>query len=106
MGIRNAVIGNLKYPDERNDIGALWENFIISERKKYLHYNRINATGYFWRTYTGAELDYIEEFDGNLNAYEIKYSKKRIKAPRSWIDNYPDAFFQTINRENYLEFVL
>jgi predicted AAA+ superfamily ATPase len=106
LGIRNAVIDNLKSPDQRNDIGALWENFIISERKKYLHYNRINATGYFWRTYTGAELDYIEEFAGNLNAYEIKYSKKRIKAPRSWIENYPDASFKTINRDNFLEFVL
>jgi hypothetical protein len=84
----------------------LWENFIISERKKYLHYNRINATGYFWRTYTGAELDYVEEFDGKLNAFEIKYSKKTVNPPKTWTENYPGSSFKVINKENYLDFIL
>ncbi len=106
LGIRNAVIDNLSYPDRRNDIGMLWENFIISERKKYLHYNRINATGYFWRTYTGAELDYVEEFDGKLNAFEIKYSKKTVNPPKTWTENYPGSSFKVINKENYLDFIL
>lgn len=106
LGIRNAVIDNLSYLDRRNDIGMLWENFIISERKKYLHYNRINATGYFWRTYTGAELDYVEEFDGKLNAFEIKYSKKTVNPPKTWTENYPGSSFKVINKENYLDFIL
>ncbi|MCD4665571.1 MAG: ATP-binding protein [Bacteroidales bacterium] len=106
LGIRNAVIDNLKFPGQRNDIGALWENFIIAERKKYLHYNRIRASSYFWRTYTGAELDYIEEENGALKAVEIKYNKEKVKVPKSWIETYPDSGFQLINKDNYLDFVL
>jgi predicted AAA+ superfamily ATPase len=106
LGIRNAVIDNLNFPGQRNDIGALWENFIIAERKKYLHYNRINVSTYFWRTYTGAELDYIEEGNGTLMAVEIKYNKGKIKAPKSWMETYPDSEFRLINKENYLDFVM
>jgi predicted AAA+ superfamily ATPase len=106
LGIRNAAIDNLNFPGQRNDMGALWENFIIAERKRYLHYNRINVSAYFWRTYTGAELDYIEEGNGRLKAVEIKYNKGKIKAPKSWMETYPDSEFQLINKENYLDFVM
>jgi predicted AAA+ superfamily ATPase len=106
LGIRNAVIDNLNFPAQRNDMGALWENFIIAERKKYLHYNRINVSTYFWRTYTGAKLDYIEEGNGTLNAMEIKYNKDKTKSPKSWMETYPDSEFLLINKENYLDFIM
>ncbi len=106
LGVRNVIIDNLSYPEYRNDIGALWENFIIAERKKYLHYNRIRASGYFWRTYTGAELDYIEESGGSLSAFEIKYNKSKFKSPKTWNETYPGSKVHLINKENYLDFVL
>ncbi|NOY95759.1 MAG: ATP-binding protein, partial [Chlorobi bacterium] len=73
-GIRNALLANFNLPELRTDIGALWENFIISERIKYLHYNNIWANSYFWRTQDQQEIDYIEERDGILYAYEIKWN--------------------------------
>lgn len=105
-GIRNTLINNLNYLNLRNDVGQLWENFIIAERMKYLNYNRIRKSSYFWRTYTGAELDYIEEGDGKISGFEIKFNKSRKKPPVSWFDNYPNAEFQSINKENYLEFLV
>jgi len=105
-GIRNTLINNFNYLNLRSDIGQLWENFIISERVKYLHYSRLRKSSYFWRTYTGAELDYIEEGDGKLTGFEIKYSKSRKKPPISWNNNYTNAEFHTINKDNYLEFLI
>lgn len=105
LGIRNCIIGDFKYIEQRNDIGALWENFVINERKKYLSYNRIFAESYFWRTYTGAELDYIESSNNILNGYEIKYSKKNSKPPQTFVEKYPNATYNLINKENILEFI-
>jgi len=105
LGIRNTLIDNLSSLNKRNDIGALWENFIVVERMKYLAYNEIFASSYFWRTYTGAELDYVEEHNGELFAYEIKYKKAKLKAPKTWIDNYSNNY-KCITLDNFWEFVM
>jgi predicted AAA+ superfamily ATPase len=105
-GIRNAVIEDFSLPEKRPDIGALWENFIISERIKRNSYKRAHTKSYFWRTYTGAELDYIEESSGKLSGYEIKWKKKKSKVPRSWLETYENADFEVINSENYQDFIL
>lgn len=105
LGIRNCAINNFLYVDQRDDTGRLWENFVINERRKYLEYNRIFASSYFWRTYTGAELDYIEYRDAKLYGYEIKYSKKTPKPPATFLDTYPGAEYNYINRENVLDFL-
>lgn len=106
LGVRNIIIDNLKPLNQRNDIGQLWENFIIVERMKYLAYIQDYASSYFWRTYTGAELDYIEEKEGNLYGYEIKFGKQSPKKPKTWLTVYPNATYNFINRNNYLEFIV
>lgn len=103
-GIRNTLIGNFSSFSYRNDIGPLWENFVIAERMKYLAYTGRFASSYFWRTYTGAELDYIEEHGGQLYAYEIKYKKVVKNAPKTWIDNY-STHFECITRDNFWDFL-
>jgi uncharacterized protein len=104
LGIRNILINNLAPLNLRNDIGAMWENFIIAERMKYLSYSNIYASSYFWRTYTGAELDYIEEHNNDLFAYEIKYKKAKQKAPKTWSENY-SSNFKCITINNFWEFI-
>ncbi len=105
LGIRNAIIDNFKFPDQRDDVGKLWENLIIGERLKFLSNNQEHRRSFFWRTYTGAELDYVEESADRLNGYEIKWSKARNKVPPSWQSAYPDAAFRLINSENYFNFI-
>lgn len=106
LGIRNAVIDNLKDIADRNDAGQLWENFLMIERKKKLDYEEVPYSSYFWRLYTGAELDYIEERNGDLHGYEFKYNRnKTYKIPKAWKETYPDSEYQLINPANYLEFV-
>jgi len=104
-GIRNILIANLNPINIRNDVGQLWENYCISERQKYLTYNRISANKFFWRTYTQKEIDYIEEREGILHAYEMKYSGRSAKAPALFLDNYPESEFTEINKESYLDFL-
>jgi predicted AAA+ superfamily ATPase len=105
LGIRNCIVQNFLPLTIRNDVGQMWENLIITERIKYLKNNNINTNSYFWRTYTGAEVDYVEERNGELFAYEIKYTKPRTKAPQTWIDNYGNNF-RSITRDNFWEFVM
>ena len=105
LGIRNAVIDNFKPLQDRIDVGALWENFLIVERMKYLSYTRQKNSRYFWRTHTGAELDYIEEYGGKLFAYEMKWGKKMPNVPSAWRETYTNSEFKVINRDNYLEFI-
>ena len=84
-------------------MGSLWENFIISERKKYVEYKEIFCNTYFWRTHSQQEIDYIEERDGKLYAYEIKWSiNKTHKLVFSFKNAYPDNSFKIITPENYL----
>ncbi len=106
LGIRNILIDNLKPLKDRNDTGQLWENFLIAERMKSLSYKKDYASNYFWRTYTGAELDYIEEKEGKLSGFEFKFGLKKTKAPKGFIKAYPNSEFSCINRENYLSFIL
>jgi predicted AAA+ superfamily ATPase len=105
-GIRNALINNFQPLALRNDTSALWENFLISERKKHNEYNRLYANTYFWRTHTMQEIDYIEERDGKLFAYEFKWNEnKKAKLPNLFSTTYLEHEFCLINRTNYLDFV-
>ncbi|MDA3930363.1 MAG: ATP-binding protein [Prolixibacteraceae bacterium] len=105
LGVRNSIINNFAPLNMRMDTGVLWENFIIAERLKFLSNNSQNIKPYFWRTYTGAEVDFIEEQNGILTAIEIKYKKPRNKAPQTWIDNYGNNF-RCITTENFWEYVM
>ncbi len=105
-GIRNALIGNFNPIPIRNDSGELWENYIVTERMKSMEYQRKGVNSYFWRTYDKKEIDLVEERQGKLYGYEIKWNKKREKAPPDWGKGYPDAQFQVICKQNYLDFIL
>lgn len=105
-GIRNAILNNFLPLENRMDVGALWENFLMSERLKWIHYNRQFPNRYFWRTQTGLEIDYLEEQDGAINAFEFKWNPKRnVKPPEEFLKAYPNTTFKVIHPENYLEFV-
>ncbi len=106
-GIRNMIINNYNPKPYRNDLGALWENFVLAERQKYLSYLQIPVNNYFWRVYTGGEIDYIEEHSGNLWGYEIKLNKSsKTKPPKTWTKSYPESSFEVISRENYQQFLI
>lgn len=107
LGIRNAVINNFAFFDSRNDIGALWENFIISERLKYRSYHQIYADQYFWKGYDGGEVDLIEEINGGIHGYEIKWGNKagKNKPPQKWLE-YKPASYQVVNRNNLKGWIL
>lgn len=105
-GIRNAVISQFGTMENRNDIGALWENFMFIERLKYRTYTGIYANSYYWRTYSKQEIDLVEERDGNLFGFEFKWSeKKSIPAPREWVAAYPNAIYNLIHPGNYLDII-
>lgn len=105
LGIRNALVNNFNSLAIRNDVGALWENFCVGERMKFNMNNRKFFNAYFWRTYDQREIDFIEERDGKLYGYEIKWNTKKTKEPKLWKETYDNAEFKIINRENYLDFI-
>ena len=106
VGVRNAVIEQFQPLDKRNDVGQLWENFLVMERIKKQTYLPIYAHNYFWRTWEGKEIDFIEEKDGAFFAYEFKWStKKKPKAPELFLDTYQTARFQVVTPDNYFEFI-
>ena len=106
-GIRNAVINNFQIADTRTDIGALWENYLIAERKKQNEYHKNYTNTYFWRTKQQQEIDYIEEKDGNFYVFEFKWNaKKNVKMIETFAKAYRNYEFKSINPENYLDFVL
>jgi len=105
IGIRNALVSNFNKLNIRDDVGLLWENFIFMERLKYRSYKSIGANMYFWRTFDGKEIDLVEERDGHLFGYEIKYKDDRIKAPSDWTETYSNSSYEVINSENYLGFI-
>jgi len=106
-GIRNSIIANFAPVELRNDVGQLWENFLISERMKYLQSNMIFANRYFWRTVEQQEIDYIEEMDGILHAYEFKWNpNKKAYLTKTFSNSYPDHEFKVINRDNYETFII
>ncbi len=105
-GIRNALIANFSQIELRNDTGALWENFLISERQKINHYNNNWCNSWFWRTIQQQEIDYIEEEDGIISAYEFKWKgSKSCKTPTQFAKAYPEAKFQVITPDNYEAFL-
>ncbi len=104
-GLRNAIISNFNALELRQDKGMLWENFLISERIKYLNYHKIYAKTYFWRTAQQQEIDWIEELDGQVTAYEFKWkSKRKVKFPQKFIEAYR-AEVKVIDVSNYHEFI-
>lgn len=106
-GVRNAVIGRFDPIELRDDRGALWENFIVAERMKRNAYTNQTARVYFWKTTAQQEIDYLEELDGILHAYEFKWqSTKKVKPPRSFTNGYPDASFAVVNPDNVYDFLL
>ena len=104
-GVGNTVIGNFNLLKNRDDVGRLWENFLVMERMKRQEYTQTIYSHYFWRLTTGAELDLVEEREGKLFGFEFKYSAKTSKVPKSWVVTYPNASAQTVNRNNWLQFV-
>jgi predicted AAA+ superfamily ATPase len=105
-GLRNAVINQFGPASLRQDIGALWENFMMSERLKLLAYLRINANQYFWRTHAKQEIDYIEERNDQMRAYEFKWNpKSKGKIPSTFLKGYPQATIHIITPENMDEFL-
>lgn len=106
IGVRNAVINNFNTLELRDDIGALWENFIIVERMKVRIYSKIYANQYFWRTWKQNEIDLIEERDGKLFGYEMKWKDKSSKAPSEWTKTYgDDAQWRIVHPLNALVFL-
>ncbi|OGT44476.1 MAG: hypothetical protein A3F42_08485 [Gammaproteobacteria bacterium RIFCSPHIGHO2_12_FULL_37_34] len=105
-GIRNAIIANFNSLNLRNDIGELWENFIVIERIKKQIYQHMHVNNYFWRTWDQQEVDFVEERAGQLFGYEIKWKMPRqLKKPKDWLTTYENAQFNIIHNENYLEFI-
>jgi predicted AAA+ superfamily ATPase len=99
------VIANFNPVHARNDIGALWENYMISERLKYQSYKRISSNNYFWRTYDQQEIDWVEEREGSLFGYEFKWKEDKFKIPTQWKSAYPGASFELINVNNFNEWL-
>lgn len=107
IGVRNAVISNFNELELRNDVGQLWENFIVIERAKKRHYKNIAANDFFWRTWDQQEIDLVEEREGKIFGYEIKCSKRSssIASRNKWLESYEEAQYKIINPENYLNFI-
>lgn len=104
-GVRNHLVANFNLVELRNDTGQLWENYIVSERRKWQACQRMISNNYFWRTYDKQEIDWVEERGGQLFAYEIKYHRKKSKIPSAWKTAYPNSLFKVVNVENYLDFI-
>jgi len=106
LGVRNAVIAQFNGLEMRNDVEHLWENFVFIERLKNLSYHGFYGQRYYWRTYQGQEVDFVEEIENILSAHETKWSpSKKVSAPSEWRENYPQAPFTVITPDNYLNFV-
>lgn len=106
VGIRNAVIAYFSPLEGRNDIGQLWENFIFIERLKATSYKKFYGRRYFWRTYEGQEIDFVEDIEQHLTGFEVKWSvKKKVVTPSLWTQHYPKASLNVITPDNYLDYV-
>ena len=104
-GVRNCLIDDFRKIDSRDDIGKLWENYIVSERMKLLANNQMYRHSYFWRNVNNSEIDYLEYYNARLDAYEIKWNPKRAISAEAFKRNYPDASIARIDRENYSGFL-
>ena len=105
-GIRNAIINSFNPLNMREDVGKLWENYLNSERIKKLSYQENQVLDYFWRTHTRQEMDRLEVKNEQIAAFEYKYGKSKSKIPTEFAKSYPDATFEIINQDNYLDYIL
>lgn len=106
-GIRNGLINNFNRLENRTDVGDLWENYLAVERIKKQNYQKITTNNYFWRTYDQQELDWLEDQGNELAGFEFKWNEnKKSKIPTAFGKAYPDATFEVINKQNYLDFIL
>ncbi len=105
-GVRNALLNNFNPLELRDDIGLLWENYLIMERLKKQEYMSIASNNYFWRTYDRKEIDLVEERRGHLYGYEMKWTKRKEAPPKGWTEAYSNASYEVISRDNYLEFIV
>lgn len=105
-GIRNSIISAYNPIGLRQDVGQLWENYLVAERMKKNAYQLFYGRSYFWRTIQQQEIDYIEEMDGQFSAYEFKYSaSKKASLPKTFSNAYPNSRFQSVNTSNYTDFI-
>ena len=105
-GVKNAIIGNFLPLAQRNDVGALWENYLIAERNKYFKYNKLYGGQYFWRTAQQQEIDYLEERDGKIDTFELKWSEKKVpQLSKTFREAYPASTYKVVNPSNYNEFL-
>jgi len=105
VGIRNSIIQQYQPTDMRSDKGALWENFLVAERLKHLQTLSMRPNRYFWRTQQQVEIDYIEERDGQLRAFEFKWQDKNARVPAAFANAYPGSTFEVVHRDNFEAFV-
>jgi predicted AAA+ superfamily ATPase len=106
-GVRNSIINNLNDLNLRNDQGDLWENYVLSERMKKQNFENMLVSNYFWRTYQKQEIDWIEEREGKIFAYEIKWSsRKKIKIPKTFSETYQGSEYEIITPDNYLQWIM
>lgn len=105
LGIRNGIIQAFQPLEARDDIGRLWENYLVVERIKRNHYSGRHANYYFWRTYDRQEIDFVEECDGLLSAYEFKYSGSTRGVPRLWRTTYPGSHSEVVTRHDAHRFL-
>jgi len=104
-GIRNAIINNLNPINLRNDVGQLWENFMLSERMKYNSNHNIYKNIYFWRTHHQQEIDYLEEEGGKFDGFEFKWKSKKYYPPKVFLDTYSNSSVNLISQDNFLKFI-
>ncbi len=105
-GVRNAIINNFNPLNLRDDVGQLWENYLVMERLKRQSYESSRSNNYFWRTYDQKEIDWVEERSGKLYGFEFTWGGKQKREPKEWRGTYPEAEYKVINKENFLDFVL
>lgn len=105
-GIRNALINNFNPLELRQDVGSLWENFMISERKKRNNNYNLSVNCFFWRTRQKQEVDYLEDQNGKISAFEFKWQKDKIRKPKAFLRAYPGSSIELINKKNYKKFLL
>jgi len=106
-GVRNALIADFRPIELRDDVGKLWENYLVSERFKRNEYSNSYANPWFWRTQAQQEIDYVEEQDGHLSAFEFKWSPTaKAKQPKAFLEAYPNSSFTVIHRDNAADFLL
>lgn len=105
-GVRNSLINNLNPFTLRNDVGTLWENFLISERVKMLNNHNVTAQSHFWRTHQKQEVDYVEIQDDRMLGFEIKWREEKLGKAKSFLKAYPKATLSMINKNNFEKFIL